>query len=67
MRTVIKGGAKYQQMLVDAFAIHLLGVDQVHAERIKQPTLDLTVLLRRTGACVSPWLDLISLDFMVST
>lgn len=44
VRTVIKGGAKYQQMLVDAFAIHLLGVDQVHAERIKQPTLDLTVL-----------------------
>ena len=27
VRTVIKGGAKYQQMLVDAFAIHLLGVD----------------------------------------
>lgn len=44
VRTVLKGGAKYQQMLVDAFAIHLLGVDQVHAERIQQPTLDLTVL-----------------------
>ena len=44
VRTVIKGGAMYQQTLVDAFAIHLLGVDQVHAERIKQPTLDLTVL-----------------------
>ena len=44
VRTVIKGGAKYQQMLVDAFAVHLLGVDQVHAERIKQPILNLTAL-----------------------
>jgi hypothetical protein len=44
VRSVIKGGAKYQQMLVDAFAIHLLGIDQAHAERISQPTLDLIVL-----------------------
>lgn len=55
VRTVIKGGAKYQQMLVDAFAIHLLGVDQVHAERIKQPTLDLTGL--RLGFQVPQALD----------
>ena len=44
VRSLIKGGAKYQQMLVDAFAVHLLGVDQVNAERIKQPILNLTAL-----------------------
>ena len=44
VRTLIKGGAKYQQMFVDAFAVHLLGVDHVHAARIKQPTLNLTAL-----------------------
>ena len=44
VRTVIKGGAKYQQMFVDAFAVHLLGVGHVHAARIKQPTLNLTAL-----------------------
>lgn len=43
MRSVIKGGAKYQHMLVDAFATHLLGV-QVNPQRIKTPALDLTAL-----------------------
>lgn len=55
VRTVIKGRAKYQQVLVDAFAIHLLGVDQVHAERSKQPTLNLTGL--RLGFQVPQALD----------
>lgn len=43
MRAVIKGGAQYQQMLVQAFSTHLLGV-VVDAQRIKPPTLDLTAL-----------------------
>ncbi|MGB4557655.1 MAG: hypothetical protein WBI20_02960 [Burkholderiaceae bacterium] len=43
VRSVIKGGAKYQQMLADAFALHMLGVD-VSAKRIKPPSLDLTAL-----------------------
>ena len=43
VRSVIKGGAKYQHMLVDAFATHLLGV-QVNPQRIKPPVLDLTAL-----------------------
>lgn len=42
-RTLARGGAKYHQMLVDAFAEHLLGV-KVDAHRIKPPTLDLSVL-----------------------
>ena len=42
-RTLMRGGAKYHQMLVDAFAEHLLGV-KVDAHRIKPPTLDLSVL-----------------------
>ena len=43
VRTVIKGGTKYQQMLVDAFARHLLGVD-VAPQKIIPPTLDLSTL-----------------------
>ena len=43
VRTLVRGGAKYHQMLVDAFAEHLLGV-KVDAHRIKPPTLDLSVL-----------------------
>lgn len=42
-RSLVKGGAKYHEMLVDAFAEHLLGV-KVDAHRIKPPTLDLSVL-----------------------
>ena len=46
VRTLVRGGAKYQQMLIDAFAEHVLGV-KAHAQRIKPPTLDLSML--RTG------------------
>jgi hypothetical protein len=46
VRTLVKGGAKYQQMLVEAFAEHVLGV-KANAHRIKTPTLDLSML--RTG------------------
>lgn len=42
-RTIIRGGAKYHEMLAQAFAEHLLGVN-VSAQRIKPPTLDLTAL-----------------------
>ena len=42
-RTLVRGGTKYHQMLVDAFAECLLGV-KVDAQRIKPPTLDLSVL-----------------------
>lgn len=42
-RTLVRGGAKYHQMLVDAFAEALLGV-AVDAQRIRPPTLDLSVL-----------------------
>ena len=42
-RTLVRGGVKYHQMLLDAFAEHLLGV-KVDAQRIKPPTLDLSVL-----------------------
>ena len=42
-RTLVRGGAKYHQMLVDAFAEHLLGV-KVEPCRIKPPTLDLSAL-----------------------
>lgn len=45
-RTLVRGGQKYQQMLVEAFAEHLLGV-KANASRIKSPTLDLSML--RTG------------------
>lgn len=43
VRTLIRGGAKYHEMLAQAFALHLLGVD-VAAQRIKPPTLDLSTL-----------------------
>ena len=42
-RSLVKGGAKYHQMLLDAFAEHLLGV-KVDARRIRPPTLDLSAL-----------------------
>lgn len=45
-RTLVRGGQKYQQMLVEAFAEHLLGA-KANASRIKSPTLDLSML--RTG------------------
>ncbi len=46
VRTLVRGGAKYQQMLVEAFAEHVLGV-KANAHRIKSPTLELSML--RTG------------------
>ena len=46
VRTLVRGGAKYQHMLVEAFAEHVLGV-KANAHRIKSPTLDLSML--RTG------------------
>ena len=46
VRALVRGGAKYQQMLIDAFAEHVLGV-KAHAQKIKPPTLDLSML--RTG------------------
>ncbi|MDY0329680.1 MAG: hypothetical protein RBR52_04195 [Thiomonas sp.] len=46
VRTLVRGGQKYQQMLVEAFAEHVLGV-KANAHRIKSPTLDLSML--RTG------------------
>jgi hypothetical protein len=46
VRTLVRGGQKYQQMLVEAFAEHALGV-KASASRIKSPTLDLSML--RTG------------------
>ncbi len=42
-RTLVRGGAKYHTMLLEAFSEHLLGV-KVEAHRIKPPTLDLSVL-----------------------
>lgn len=42
-RTLVRGGAKYHQMLLGAFAENLLGA-RVDALRIKPPTLDLSVL-----------------------
>jgi hypothetical protein len=45
-RTLVRGGHKVQQMLVQAFAEHVLGV-QATPERIKAPALDLSAL--RTG------------------
>lgn len=46
VRTLVRGGQKVQQMLVDAFAEHVLGV-KASASRLKSPTLDLSML--RTG------------------
>ncbi len=46
LRTLVRGGQKYQQMLVEAFAEHVLGV-KASAHRIQSPTLDLSML--RTG------------------
>jgi hypothetical protein len=46
VRMLVRGGQKVQQMLVEAFAEHLLGV-QAHAQKIKPPCLDLSML--RTG------------------
>jgi hypothetical protein len=37
VRTLVRGGAKYQQMLVEAFAEHVLGV-KASAHKIKSPT-----------------------------
>ena len=42
-RTLIKGGEKYNKMLANAFAEHLLGVT-VSARRLKPPSLDLSGL-----------------------
>ena len=42
-RTLIKGGEKYNRMLANAFAEHLLGV-KVDAQRLKPPPLDLSNL-----------------------
>jgi len=42
-RTIIRGGAKYHDMLAGAFTKHLLGA-AVNAHRIKPPTLDLSAL-----------------------
>jgi len=46
VRTLVRGGQKYQRMLVEAFAEHVLGV-KASASRIKSPILDLSML--RTG------------------
>jgi hypothetical protein len=43
VRTFVKGGSKYHQMLVGVFADQILGT-LVDAQRIKAPTLDLSVL-----------------------
>ncbi|HWP17552.1 MAG TPA: hypothetical protein VNO84_00315 [Burkholderiaceae bacterium] len=43
VRTLVRGGHKVQQMLVQAFAEHVLGV-QATPERIKAPALDLSAL-----------------------
>lgn len=42
-RTLVRGGAKYHQMLVDAFAKSLLGAE-ADVQRIRPPLLDLSVL-----------------------
>jgi hypothetical protein len=49
-RSLARGGAKYHQALLKAFAGHLLGVD-IDAQRLMPPTLDLSVL--RLGFDVS--------------
>lgn len=43
VRSLVRGGAKYHQMLLKAFAEHLLHV-KVDALRLRPPTLDLSVL-----------------------
>ena len=43
IRSIIGGGAKFHEMLVKAFARHMLGVE-VAAQRIKPSTLDLAAL-----------------------
>ena len=43
VRTLIKGGEKYNRMLANAFAEHLLGV-MVSAQRLQPPPLDLSGL-----------------------
>ena len=43
VRTIIRGGAKFHDMLAQAFTRHLLGIE-VAATRIKPPTLDLSPL-----------------------
>ena len=50
-RSLVKGGAKYHQMLLKAFADHLLHV-KLDAHRLLPPTLDLSVL--RLGFDVPP-------------
>jgi len=47
-RTLIKGGEKYNRMLADAFAEHLLGV-KIKAQRLKPPPLDLSGLRNKRG------------------
>ncbi len=42
-RSLVKGGAKYHQMLLKAFAEHLLHT-ALDAQRLKAPTLDLSAL-----------------------
>ena len=42
-RSLVKGGAKYHQMLLKAFAEHLLHIT-LDAQRLKAPTLDLSAL-----------------------
>lgn len=42
-RSLVKGGAKYHRMLLQAFAVHLLGMN-VEAQRLNPPTLDLSAL-----------------------
>jgi hypothetical protein len=43
VRIMVRGGARYQQMLVNVFAEHVLGV-KVDAHRIRPPSLDLSRL-----------------------
>ncbi len=43
VRTLVRGGQKVQQMLVESFAEHLLGV-KANAQKIKAPCLDLSTL-----------------------
>lgn len=43
VRTLVRGGQKYQKMLVEAFSEHVLGV-KANTQRIKAPTLNLSML-----------------------
>jgi len=57
VRTLVRGGQRVQQMLVEAFAEHLLGV-KANAQKIKAPCLDCphpAHRLRRAGG-VRGWL-----------